>query len=256
MRIQDKVAIVTGAASGLGFATAQMLIDNGAKVNIFDVNKEKGQEAVRALGDHATFHQVDVTSEEQVQQAIHNIIETQNHLDIVVNCAGIGPPAKVFGRKGVMPLDFFKKIIDINLIGTFNVLRLAVEQMAKNDVSADSPDRGIIINTASIAAFDGQMGQAAYSASKGAIASMALPIARDLASINVRINTIAPGLFETPLMQGMPENALNSLRQIPEYPKRLGDPSEYAFTAKYMIESDYLNAELIRLDAATRMPAK
>ncbi|MFD2870466.1 SDR family NAD(P)-dependent oxidoreductase [Kurthia populi] len=254
MNIEQKVAIVTGAASGLGFATAKMLADNGAVVQIFDVNEENGQKAATEIG--GTFHKVDVTSEEQVQQAIDAIMAKHGYLDIAVNCAGIGPPAKVFGRKGVMSLDFFKKIIDINLIGTFNVLRLAVEQMAKNEPTDEHPDRGIVINTASIAAFDGQMGQAAYSASKGAIASMALPIARDLASLNIRINTIAPGLFETPLMQGMPENALASLRQIPEYPKRLGDPSEYAFTVKYMIESAYLNAELIRLDAATRMPAK
>lgn len=252
MDIQNKVAIVTGGCSGLGLATAKMLSEQGAIVHVFDIQEKST--ALQQL-DAITYHQVDVTSEEQVQRAIEDVTSEQQALHICINCAGIAPAAKVYGRAGVMPLDLFKKTIEINLIGTFNVLRLAVEKMVLNEAEENS-DKGVIINTASIAAFEGQIGQAAYAASKGGVASLALPLARDLARENIRVNTIAPGLFETPMMAGMPEKALQSLQNMPEYPKRLGLPEDYAFTVKYLIESTYMNAACIRLDAATRLPAK
>ncbi len=252
MNIQNKVAIVTGGCSGLGLATATMLSEQGAHVHVFDIQEKS--EALERL--HAvTYHQVDVTNEEHVQKAIDAIIIADQALHICINCAGIAPAAKVYGKSGVMSLDLFKKTVEINLIGTFNVLRLAIEKMVLNEV-VDGQDKGVVINTASIAAFEGQIGQAAYAASKGGVASLALPLARDLARENIRVNTIAPGLFETPMMAGMPEKALQSLQNMPEYPKRLGLPEDYAFTVKYLIESTYVNAECIRLDAATRLPAK
>lgn len=253
MEIKDKVAIVTGGASGLGLGTVKSLIEQGGKVVIFDLNEEKGKEVCKELGENASFALVDVTDEASVTAGIEKAVEQFNEIHICVNCAGVGTPQKTLGRSGAIPLENFKKVIDINLIGTFNVLRLAAEQMAKNEPLTENGERGIIINTASVAAFDGQMGQAAYGASKAGVAGMTLPIARDLSSYGIRINTIAPGLFRTPMAGTLPDKVVEKLEGMVEFPKRLGKPSEYASLASFMIENEYINGEVIRLDGGIRM---
>jgi NAD(P)-dependent dehydrogenase (short-subunit alcohol dehydrogenase family) len=254
MEIKDAVAVVTGGASGLGLATTKRLLDAGAQVVVLDLRSE---EAVRELGDRAHFAHTDVTDEAGVAKAL-DTAESLGPLRIVVNCAGTGNAVRVLGRDGVFPLDAFRKVVDINLVGTFNVLRLAAERIAKTEPvgPSDTPERGVIVNTASVAAFDGQIGQAAYSASKGGVVGMTLPIARDLASHLIRVVTIAPGLFDTPLLAGLPEPARESLgKQVP-HPSRLGKPDEYGALAVHIIENPMLNGEVIRLDGAVRMAAK
>jgi NAD(P)-dependent dehydrogenase (short-subunit alcohol dehydrogenase family) len=247
MEIKDAVAVVTGGASGLGLATTKRLLDAGAQVVVVDL---RGEGAVRELGDRARFAQADVTDEAAVSSAL-DTAETMGTLRIVVNCAGTGNAIRVLSKDGVFPLDAFRKIVDINLVGTFNVLRLAAERIAKTEPIGE--ERGVIINTASVAAFDGQIGQAAYSASKGGVVGMTLPIARDLASKAIRVVTIAPGLFDTPLLAGLPEPARESLgKQVP-HPSRLGNPDEYGALAVHIIENPMLNGEVIRLDGAIRM---
>ncbi|MFY2860385.1 3-hydroxyacyl-CoA dehydrogenase [Mycobacterium sp. THU-M104] len=251
MEIKDAVAVVTGGASGLGLATTQRLLDAGAQVVVLDL---RGEDMVRQLGTRARFAPADVTDEVAVTSAL-DIAEAMGPLRIVVNCAGTGNAIRVLGKDGVFPLDAFRKIVDVNLVGSFNVLRLAAERIAKTEPVGppDTQERGVIVNTASVAAFDGQIGQAAYSASKGGVVGMTLPIARDLASHLIRVVTIAPGLFDTPLLAGLPEAARESLgKQVP-HPSRLGKPEEYGALAMHIIENPMLNGEVIRLDGAIRM---
>jgi NAD(P)-dependent dehydrogenase (short-subunit alcohol dehydrogenase family) len=248
MRIDGSSAIVTGGASGLGLATATTLAEAGAKVVILDLPSSAGEQRAQEIGGR--FAPADVTDEAAVQAAVDAATEL-GPLRIVVNCAGIGNPGRVLGKQGVLPLEQFELVVRVNLIGTFNVIRLAVAAMVQHD-EVDG-ERGVIVNTASVAAFDGQIGQAAYSASKGGIVGMTLPIARDLASKMIRVCTIAPGLMDTPLLAGLPEPARESLaKQVPN-PARLGDPAEYAALARHIVENCYLNGEVIRLDGAIRM---
>jgi len=247
MEIRDAVAVVTGGASGLGLATTKRLLDAGAQVVVLDL---RGEDVVRELGDRARFVEADVTDEAAVGRAL-DVAESLGPLRINVNCAGIGNAIKTLSKDGPFPLDGFKKVIGVNLIGTFNVLRLAAERIAKTEPVGE--ERGVIINTASVAAFEGQIGQAAYSASKGGVVGMTLPIARDLARELIRVVTIAPGLFKTPLLGSLPEEAQKSLgKQVP-HPARLGDPDEYGALAVHIIENPMLNGEVIRLDGAIRM---
>jgi NAD(P)-dependent dehydrogenase (short-subunit alcohol dehydrogenase family) len=251
VEIKDAVAVVTGGASGLGLATTKRLLDAGAQVVVLDI---RGKEAVAELGERATFAETDVTDEAAVTAAL-DTAESLGPLRIVINCAGTGNAIKTLGKDGPFPLDAFRKVVEINLIGTFNVIRLGAERIAKTEPigSADSLERGVIINTASVAAFDGQIGQAAYSASKGGVVGMTLPIARDLSRELIRVVTIAPGLFDTPLLAGLPEPAKESLgKQVP-HPSRLGKPDEYGALAVHIVENPMLNGEVIRLDGAIRM---
>ncbi|KQH77268.1 MULTISPECIES: 3-hydroxyacyl-CoA dehydrogenase [Mycobacterium] len=247
MEIRDAVAVVTGGASGLGLATTKRLLDAGAQVVVLDL---RGEEAVAELGDRAHFAQTDVTDEDGVAKAL-DLAESLGPVRINVNCAGIGNAIKTLSKDGPFPLKGFKKVVEVNLIGTFNVLRLAAERIAKTEPVGE--ERGVIVNTASVAAFDGQIGQAAYSASKGGVVGMTLPIARDLSRELIRVVTIAPGLFKTPLLGSLPEEAQKSLgKQVP-HPARLGDPDEYGALAVHIIENPMLNGEVIRLDGAIRM---
>jgi NAD(P)-dependent dehydrogenase (short-subunit alcohol dehydrogenase family) len=252
MQIQGKAFIVTGGASGLGRAAADVILGSGGRAVILDVNAETGRAAEQALGGDARFALADVTSEEQVKAAVELAVAAFGGLNGVVNAAGIGPAAKVLGRSGPHPLDLFEKTIRVNLVGTFNVIRLAAAAMAQNAPEA-SGERGVIINTASIAAFDGQIGQPAYAASKGGIVGMTLPVAREFATLGIRVVTIAPGIFDTPLLAALPEAARTSLGQQVPFPSRLGQPREYAALAKHIIENEMLNGEVIRLDGALRM---
>ncbi|MGV0836034.1 3-hydroxyacyl-CoA dehydrogenase [Mycolicibacterium thermoresistibile] len=248
MEIKDSVAVVTGGASGLGLATTKRLLDRGAQVVVLDL---RGEDAVKALGDRARFVETNVTDESAVAKAL-DVAEEMGPLRINVNCAGIGAAIKTLSKNGPFPLDEFNKVIQVNLIGTFNVLRLAAERIAKTEPLNDE-ERGVIINTASVAAFEGQIGQAAYSASKGGVVGMTLPIARDLSRELIRVNTIAPGLFKTPLLGSLPEEAQKSLGQQVPHPARLGDPDEYGALAVHIVENPMLNGEVIRLDGAIRM---
>jgi NAD(P)-dependent dehydrogenase (short-subunit alcohol dehydrogenase family) len=247
VEIKDSVAVVTGGASGLGLATTKRLLDKGASVVVIDL---KGEEVVAELGPRARFAQANVTDPESVSAAL-DLAEEMGPLRINVNCAGIGNAVKTLGKDGPFPLDWFNAVVQVNLIGTFNVLRLAAERIAKTEPLGE--ERGVIINTASVAAYDGQIGQAAYSASKGGVVGMTLPIARDLSRELIRVMTIAPGLFKTPLLAGLPEEAQASLgKQVP-HPARLGDPDEYGALAAHIVENPMLNGEVIRLDGAIRM---
>jgi NAD(P)-dependent dehydrogenase (short-subunit alcohol dehydrogenase family) len=248
MRIDGSSAIVTGGASGLGLATATELADAGAHVVIADLAGSPGADRASDLG--GSFVPVDVTDETAVQQAVEAAAAAAP-LRIVINCAGIGTPGRVLGKQGVLPLDQFARVVTVNLIGTFNVIRLAAAKMVESE-PVDG-ERGVIVNTASVAAFDGQIGQAAYSASKGGVVGMTLPIARDLADKLIRVCTIAPGIMDTPMLAGLPEPARESLgKQVP-HPARLGSPTEYAALARHIVENGYLNGEVIRLDGAIRM---
>jgi NAD(P)-dependent dehydrogenase (short-subunit alcohol dehydrogenase family) len=247
VQIKDAVAVVTGGASGLGLATTNRLLDAGASVVVIDLRE--GDELGK-LGERVKFASADVTDEAAVSQAL-DLAESLGPLRINVNCAGIGSAAKTLGKDGPFPLDWFTKTIQVNLIGTFNVLRLSAQRIAKNEPIGE--ERGVIINTASVAAFEGQIGQAAYSASKGGVVGMTLPVARDLARELIRVCTIAPGLFKTPLLGSLPEEAQKSLGQQVPHPARLGDPDEYGALAVHIIENPMLNGEVIRLDGAIRM---
>jgi len=251
VQIKDSVAVVTGGASGLGLATTKRLLDAGASVVVIDL---KGEEVVAELGDRAKFSAANVTDENAVATAL-DLAESMGPVRINVNCAGIGNAVKTLSKNGPFPLDWFTGVIQVNLIGTFNVLRLAAERIAKTAPvdGPGGPERGVIINTASVAAFDGQIGQAAYSASKGGVVGMTLPIARDLSRELIRVCTIAPGLFKTPLLAGLPEEAQKSLGQQVPHPARLGDPDEYGALAQHIVENPMLNGEVIRLDGAIRM---
>jgi NAD(P)-dependent dehydrogenase (short-subunit alcohol dehydrogenase family) len=255
VRLDNQTVLVTGGASGLGGATADMIIAAGGRVVIADVNDAAGNDTAARLGPAARFVRTDVTREADVQQAINTAIEDFGPLTGLVNAAGIGPAARIVGREGPMPLDQFARVIHINLIGTFNVIRLAAAAM-QNNQPQPSGERGVIVNTASVAAYDGQIGQAAYSASKGGVVSMTLPIARELARIAIRVMTIAPGIFDTPMLAAMPEAVRQSLGQQVPFPSRLGRPVEYAALVRHIFENEMLNGEVIRLDGAIRMAAK
>ncbi len=253
MRIEGCGALVTGGGSGLGEATARELAKRGARVTILDLGRSRGKEIAADIGSDARFVEADVTSEEQVGDAVAQTLHDFGPLRILINCAGIGSAARTVGKDG-QPFDLaiFRKTIEVNLVGTFNVTRLAAAKMAANEPD-EGGERGAIVNTASAAAFEGQIGQAAYSASKGGIVGMTLPIARDLARLGIRCCTIAPGLFETPLLMGMPEAARKKLGSTIPFPSRLGQPSEYAALACHIVENPMLNGETIRLDGALRM---
>lgn len=250
MKLDQTCAVITGGASGLGEATARHFAANGAKVALFDLNEERGQDIAAELG--GTFHKTDVTDEASVAAAIAAAREAMGTITAAVNCAGIAPAATTIGKNGAHPLHTFQKTIDINLVGSFNVARLAAEVIAENAAEADGA-RGVIINTASIAAMDGQRGQAAYAASKGGIVGLSLPMARDLARSGIRVMAIAPGIFLTPMLQGLPQEVQDQLASDVTCPKRLGDPSEYARLAGFIVENGYLNGEVIRIDGALRM---
>jgi NAD(P)-dependent dehydrogenase (short-subunit alcohol dehydrogenase family) len=255
MEVSGNTFLISGGASGLGGATSRLLAESGANVVIADINTEKGAGLAAELGARARFVETNVADEESVKNAVATAVSVFGELRGAINCAGIGVAEKTVGKDGPHSLASFKRIIEVNLIGTFNVIRLAAAQMAGQEPNAGG-ERGVLINTASIAAFDGQIGQAAYSASKGGIVGMTLPIARDLARIGIRIVTIAPGLFDTPLLAGLPEDVKKVLGAQTPFPPRLGAPAEYAALAKHIIENEMLNGEVIRIDGALRMPPK
>ena len=255
MQIEGKVFLVTGAGSGLGAATAQMLVTAGAKVVLADLNREAGERQAASLGAAALFVETDVASEASASQAIQAALASFGGLHGLVNCAGIAPAEKVVGRDGPHRLESFAKVININLVGTFNMIRLAAEAMMKGEPDA-AGERGVIVNTASVAAFEGQLGQAAYAASKGGIVALTLPVARELARSGIRVVTIAPGIMETPMLLGMPPEVQESLGKMVPFPSRLGKPAEYAALVRHIAENVYLNGEVIRLDGAIRMGAK
>jgi NAD(P)-dependent dehydrogenase (short-subunit alcohol dehydrogenase family) len=250
VQLAGAVALVTGGASGLGLATATELTAAGAAVVLLDLPSSPGAQAARELGGHAVFVPTDVTDERSVQAAVDRAGQL-GPLRVAVSCAGIGTPGRVLGKGGPLALDAFARVVTVNLVGTFNVIRLAAAAMAATD--AVDGERGVIVNTASAAAFDGQIGQAAYSASKGGVVGMTLPIARDLADKLIRVMTVAPGLFDTPMLQGLPEPARQSLAAQVPMPSRLGDPAEFAALVRHICENRMLNGEVIRLDGAIRM---
>ena len=258
MDINQKIAIVTGGCSGLGNATTQSLLAKGVKVAIFDINEEQGAAIVAELGaDKVMFQQVDVRSDESVEAAVAAVVANWGAVHICVNCAGIAPAKRTLDREGgPMPLDSFKTVIDINLVGSFNVARVAASAMAKNEPMGEAGERGVIINTASAAGYEGQIGQAGYAASKGGIIALNLPMARDLAPLGIRVNAIAPGTMGTPMLLNMPEKVQEALVSNIQFPKRLGLPSEYGQLAVHLAENAYINGETIRLDGALRMPPK
>ena len=253
MQLEGKVAIVTGGASGLGEATVKAYLDKGVQVAIFDMNPP-GEGAFAGYSDeNYAFYEVNVTDETSVQTAIDSVMARFGAIHICNNFAGIGPAMKVYGKKGVHSLELFQQVINVNLNGTFNVSRLAVEQMVKNEPLNDDGGRGVVINTASVAAYEAQMGQAAYGASKGGVVGMTLPMARDLASVGIRVNCLAPGLIHTPLFDSFPEEVIESLSNSVVYPKRLGKPEEVAQLSVFIAENDYMNGETVRVDGAIRM---
>lgn len=255
MQIQGRTFLVTGGSSGLGAACARRLSHAGANIVIADLNDAAGTAVVTELGPKARFISVNVTEEAAVQNAVDTAVTDFGGLHGVINCAGVAIATRVLGRDGPHDLAAFSKVIQVNLIGTFNVIRLAAATMAENQPDAGG-ERGVIINTASVAAFDGQIGQAAYSASKGGVVGMTLPIARELARFGIRVVTIAPGIFDTPMLAGLPEKARISLGEQVPFPSRLGDPAEFAALAQHIIENAMLNGEVIRLDGAIRMAPK
>ena len=252
MQIADCVAVITGGASGLGAANAQILAAAGARVVILDVNTAAGTRVAAAYGDRGWFVKTDVTSAADTEAALQQAHHKFGALHILINCAGIGTAGRVVGKQGPLPLDMFERVIRINLIGTFNLIRLAAAYMQNNLPNATG-ERGVIINTASIAAFDGQIGQAAYAASKAGVVGLTLPVARELAPFGIRVMTIAPGLFDTPMLAGLPEPARHSLSAAVPFPNRLGQPQEFAALVRHIIENPMLNGETIRLDGALRM---
>ncbi len=255
MEIRGVGAVVTGGASGLGAATAREIVAVGGRVALLDLPRSPGKELAEELGESAIFCPCDVTMADQVEEAVASAAESFGELRIDVNCAGIGWAQRTVTREGPANMDAFERVVRVNLIGTFNAIRLSADRMAKNEPDAGG-ERGVIINTASVAAYEGQIGQAAYSASKGGIVGMTLPIARDLSSLGIRVVTIAPGLFDTPLLAGMSESAREALAANIPFPKRLGQPAEYAHLARSIIENPMLNGLTIRLDGAMRMPPR
>jgi len=253
--ISTSVFVVTGGGSGLGLATAQMVIGAGGSVVLVDVNEAAGQSAAAELGERARFVCADVADEAQARAAIDMAIGVFGGIHGLVNCAGVAPAEKVVGRDGPHRLDSFMRIVNINLVGSFNMLRLAAEAMIRNTPN-ELGERGVIISTASVAAYDGQVGQAAYAASKGGVVAMTLPVARELSRHGIRVMTIAPGIMETPMLLGMPQEVQDALGQMVPFPSRLGKPGEYAALVQHIAQNTYLNGEVIRLDGAIRMAAK
>lgn len=255
MQIKDRVFLVTGASSGLGAATARMFVDAGAKVVLGDINAQAGAAQADALGDAARFVTTDITREDDVQRLVDTAKREFGTLNGVVNCAGLVIRERILGKQSPHRLDSFARIVNVNLIGTFNVLRIAASAMAEGTADAEG-ERGVVVNTASVAAFDGQIGQAAYAASKGGVAALTLPAARELARVGVRVVTIAPGIFETPMMAGMTPEVQAALGASVPFPPRLGRPSEYAALVRHIVENTMINGEVIRLDGALRMAPK
>ena len=255
MFIENKVFVITGAGSGLGAAVARMAVAAGAKAVLVDLNETAGHAFSDELGIATTFVKADVTSAEQGAAAVQTALDLFGRLDVAVNCAGVAPGERIVGRDGPHALDSFARTVSINLIGTFNILRLAADAMAKNP-PGEGGERGLIVNTASVAAFDGQIGQAGYAASKGGVAAMTLPAARELARFGIRVMTIAPGIFKTPMMAGMSQEVQDSLGAAVPFPPRLGEPAEYAALVRHIAENQMLNGEVIRLDGAIRMAPK
>ena len=256
MDIKGKTAVVTGGASGLGAATVERYAADGANVAIFDMNEAPGKALADKLGANVAFYAVDVTNEASVQAGLDAVVEKFGALHIVNNYAGIGPACKTFGKKGPHPIELYMKVVMVNQVGTFNVARLAAEKMAANTPVNDEGARGVIINTASVAAYEGQIGQVAYSATKGAIVGMTLPMARELAPYGIRVNTIVPGLIHTPLFDTIEESYYKALEASTVYPKRLGKTSEIAKLSAHIVDNDYINGECIRMDAGVRMQPK
>lgn len=256
MDISGKAALVTGGASGLGAAMVRTIVAAGGRAMILDLNEQLGKALAAELGESARYVRADVSRAADAEQAVKAAVSAFGALHICVNCAGIGDPQRIVSKEGPADLERFNKVIRVNLIGTFNVARLAAWEMSRNQHSGADGERGVIINTASVAAYDGQIGQAAYSASKGGIVALTLPLARDLSSLGVRVMTIAPGLFDTPLLARLPEDVKASLGAMVPFPRRLGAPAEYAQLAKQIIENSMLNGEVIRLDGAIRMAPK
>jgi NAD(P)-dependent dehydrogenase (short-subunit alcohol dehydrogenase family) len=256
MKTAEVIAIVTGGASGLGEATTRRLVAQGGKVAIFDLNEQRGRALAEELGhEHVVYFQTNVTDAQQVEQQVAEVIAHYGKVNTLISCAGIATPGKVVSQKGPLALDRFEQVIQVNLIGTFNVLRVAAHAMQQNEPNEEG-ERGVIINTASVAAFEGQIGQVAYSASKGGVVGMTLPIAREFARDGIRVMAIAPGLIETPLFEGLPEPARISLASSVPFPNRLGKPSEYAQLVESILINPMLNGEVIRLDGAIRMQPK
>ena len=255
MELKEKVAIVTGGASGLGEACARRFALQGANIGILDVDEGKGGRLAAELGAQAIYCRTDVTSEQSVQAAVDRTVEEFGGIHVVINCAGVGTAAKVLGKNGPMALEHFNRVVQINLVGTLNVIRLAAAKITANTPNPDG-EKGVVINTASAAAFDGQIGQAAYSASKAGVVGMTLPIAREFADYGIRVMTIAPGLFRTPMLESLPQKVQTALGQMVPFPKRLGMPSEFARLAADIVKNPMLNGETIRLDGAIRMTAK
>lgn len=259
MQLAGSTAIVTGGASGLGLATATRFAEAGANVVLLDLERSDGADRAAELGDNVDFVPADVTDADAVQAVVDHALERFGRLDVAVSCAGVGWAERLLGKNGPHGLEWFQKVVDINLVGTFNVLRLAAAAMDRNEapeVGGAPGDKGVIVNTASIAGYDGQIGQAAYAASKGGIIGMTLPIARDLARHNIRVCTIAPGLMDTPLLAGLPQEAREALAADVPHPGRLGDPAEFGLLASQIVENPYLNGEVIRLDGSLRMKAR
>jgi NAD(P)-dependent dehydrogenase (short-subunit alcohol dehydrogenase family) len=255
MQLDQVKAIITGGASGLGYAVAQYLVAHGGQVALFDVDNDKGQAALKDLGSAARFFRTDVTSEDGVAINAAAAHEAMGGLNVVVNCAGILGSGRMLGREGAMPLASFAGTVMVNLVGSFNVAKAGAALMQNNEAREDG-ERGVIINTASVAAYEGQIGQAAYAASKGGVVAMTLPLARELARVGIRVNTIAPGIFWTPMVDGMPPQVQESLSASIPFPSRLGKPDEYASTIGFILGNCYINGETIRLDGAVRLQAK
>lgn len=255
MQIAGGVFLITGGASGLGAATARMVVAGGGRVVLADLDEAKGQALAAELAGNAYFVRTDVTDEASAKAAVAAADERFGRLDVLVNCAGVAPAEKIVGKEGPHRLESFARTIQINLIGTFNLMRLAAARMSANEPNAEG-ERGVIVNTASVAAFDGQIGQAAYAASKGGVVSLTLPAARELARWGIRVMAIAPGIMETPMLLGMPAEVQESLGKMVPFPPRMGRPAEYAALVRHIVENVYLNGEAIRLDGAIRMGAK
>lgn len=255
MELERMVVVVSGGASGLGEACCRLFVESGAKVASFDLDQENGEKLASELGEEAIFCQTNVTDEESVKVAVDKTMNSFGAIHVAVSCAGIPDPSKVLGKRGPISIDLFNRVVQVNLVGTMNIIRLAAEQMVKNEAN-EHGERGVVINCSSGAAWDGQVGQAAYSASKAGVIGMTLPIAREFADYGIRCVTIAPGMFDTPMFSGLPEETKQGIVRLAPFPKRMGRPIEFAMLARHIVENPMLNGETIRLDGAARMPPR